>query len=198
MNRKTWIIVLTALIALIENLQRENLNYFEEAEAYRAIIQDHGLTQEELARRIGLSPSSIANRLRLLKLPSHLRIRLLEASLTERHARALLRLSDERLQQQAVEQAISGRYSVKQLENLIEQWIRAGKQADKPAARRQIRMIFRDHRIFVNALMDTIKAIQQTGVGVSSRIIEKESCVEIVVTVPKAQIDHPSGRNRLN
>ncbi|NLG25617.1 MAG: ParB/RepB/Spo0J family partition protein [Clostridiales bacterium] len=177
----------SALIALIENLQREELTYFEEADAYQAILRDHGMTQEELARRIGRSPSSVANRLRLLRLPPAVRDRLSAGSLSERHARALLRLDDEKLQRQAVEQAIAQKMGVRQLEELIEEWIKSGGRPDPPG--RRMRMYCRDHRMLVNAIMDTVGALAQTGVGVTGRIIEHEQSVEVVVTVPKGPVD---------
>ena len=88
----------SAVIALIENLQREDLSYMEEAEGYNNLINEHGFTQEELAQKIGKSQSTIANKIRLLKLPPMVKKILSDNSLTERHARALLKLHDEQLQ----------------------------------------------------------------------------------------------------
>lgn len=172
-----------ALIALIENLQRENLSFLEEAEAYSALIRDYGLKQEEIARRIGRSPSSVNNRLRLLRLPEGIRARICEAHLTERHARALLRLADEPMQRYAVEQAIRMHLNVRQLESLVSQLegLRRPPRAIAPIA-------CRDHRIFVNALMHTVRTMQEAGVGVTSRVTEKEQSVEIVVEVPRIKI----------
>lgn len=175
----------SALMALIENLQREDLNYFEEAEAYLSLIRDHGFSQEEISRRIGRSPSSVANRLRLLRLPGDLRARLTAAKLSERHARSLLRLSDERMQRYALDRAVADKLSVKQLESLVEQLRRDGVCVVEEPERRRVRGVFRDHRVFVNALLDTIRTIQQAGVGASSRIVERETCVEITVVVPR-------------
>lgn len=87
-----------AIMALIENLQREDLGYMEEAEGYKNLINEHGLTQEELAQKIGKSQSTIANKIRLLKLSPMVKKILADNKLTERHARALLRLHDEQLQ----------------------------------------------------------------------------------------------------
>ncbi|UZQ83009.1 ParB/RepB/Spo0J family partition protein [Thermoanaerobacter sp. RKWS2] len=87
-----------AVLALIENLQREDLNFIEEAEGYYNLINDHHLTQEQLAKMLGKSQSTIANKLRILKLSKEIKEKLLENDLTERHARALLRLPDEELQ----------------------------------------------------------------------------------------------------
>ena len=85
----------SAMVALVENLQRENLSFFEEAEGYYNLINEHGFTQEELARRMGKTQSAVANKLRLLKISPAIRRRLAESTLSERHARALLRIHDE-------------------------------------------------------------------------------------------------------
>lgn len=168
-----------ALMALIENLQRENLNCFEEAEAYRAAQREHGLSQEELAQRLGKSPSCIANRLRLLRLSEGVRARILEAGLSERHARALLRLPDEESRLQALSRMITEQLSVRQSEELIERMLRTSRMVRCP------RVLYRDHRLLVNALLDTVRTLQQTGAGVTSRVTEREQCVEITVTVPR-------------
>ena len=109
----------TALLALVENLHREPLGYFEEAEAYRAWMDEHHLRQEELAERLLKSPSAVANKLRLLKLPPAVREALQRAGLSERHARALLRLTGEARQLAAARQAADDRLSVRQLEALV-------------------------------------------------------------------------------
>ena len=169
-----------ALMALIENIQRENLNCFEEAEAYRAAMREHGLSQEELARRLGRSPSCIANRLRLLRLSDGLRAQILEAGLSERHARTLLRLTDEDSRQQALSRMIAEQLSVRQSEELVERMLKATRAVRCP------RVIYRDHRLLVNALLNTVRAMQETGAGVTSRVTERDQCVEITVTVPRA------------
>lgn len=175
-----------ALMALIENIQRENLNCFEEAEAYRRALKEHGLSQEELAQRLSKSPSCIANRLRLLRLSEGERARILEAGLSERHARALLRLSDEESRLQALGRIISGQLSVRQSEELI------GRMLKNPPTIHCPRVLYRDHRLLVNALLDTVRAMQQTGTGVTSRVTEREQCVEITVTVPRLAAPHPA------
>ena len=109
----------SAEIALLENLQREDLNFIEEAEAYYNLINDHRFTQEELAKRMGKKQSTIANKLRLLKLSSKVRELCLENSLTERHARALLSLPNEELQLKVVEKVIKNSLNVKKTEELI-------------------------------------------------------------------------------
>ncbi|SQB57269.1 parB family protein [Clostridium sporogenes] len=85
----------SAAIALLENLQREDLNCFEEAEAYHNLIQEHFYTQDKLSEIIGKKQSTIANKMRLLKLSKEVREKILENNLTERHGRALLKIMDE-------------------------------------------------------------------------------------------------------
>ena len=167
-----------ALMALIENLQREDLTCFEEAEAYRAAIRDHGLSQEELAHRLGRSASCIANRLRLLRLPEEVRQAVTEGGLTERHARALLRLPGGEDQLRAAERAAREQLSVRQTEELVSRML-SGARLTPP------RVLLRDHRLLVNALLSTVRAMQQAGNGVTSRVSERGDCVEITVTVPR-------------
>lgn len=108
----------SAEIALLENLQREDLNYIEEAEAYYNLINDHNFTQDELAKRMGKKQSTIANKLRLLKLSSEVREICLENKLTERHARALLTIPREDLQLKIVQKIIKDGLNVKKTEEL--------------------------------------------------------------------------------
>jgi ParB family chromosome partitioning protein len=111
-------------IALIENLQREDLNPLEEAEAYRRLIQDHGLTQEAIARRVGKDRASISNALRLLQLPRQLKEDLIGGSLSMGHARALLSLEGESRQVQARNAVISRGLSVRE----TERWVKGLKE----------------------------------------------------------------------
>lgn len=170
----------SALLALIENVQRENLSFFEEAEAYQALVTEQGLSREELAARLNRSPSAVANRLRLLKLPPSVRAGICIHGLTERHARALLRLSGETEQLEALERAVKHQMNVKGLEQLIERMLK------ERAAQPQIRGIYRDHRMFVNAMMNTVRTLQESGAGVTSRVIERSDGVEITVIIPRA------------
>ncbi len=173
----------SALLALIENLQRENLSFFEEAEAYQALIDTHRLTREELSQRVGRSPSSIANRLRLLRLPPSVRAVICTHSLTERHARALLRLSSEEDQLSALDRVIRAQLNVRSLEQLIDRMVH--EQDISSAAPSPIRCVWRDHRIFVNTMMNTVRSLQESGVGVTSRIIDRADGVEITVVIPR-------------
>ena len=116
----------SAVMALIENIQRENLGYIEEAEAFCALLSDHGITQEELAARLGKSQSTIANKIRILKLSPEIRNKLMENNLSERHARALLRLCDEKSRIKALNLIISRGLNVVKTEEVIEEMLNKG------------------------------------------------------------------------
>lgn len=171
----------SALIALIENVQRENLSFFEEAEAYQALVSEHGMSREELAARLSRSPSAVANRLRLLKLPASVRAGISVNGLTERHARALLRLSGEEEQLEALDRAVKHQMNVRGLEQLIERMLR------EKAAKPSVRGVYRDHRMFVNAMMNTVRTLQESGAGVTSKVVERGDGVEITVMIPRSQ-----------
>ena len=170
------------LLSLIENIQREDLHYLDEAEACRAILREHGLTQEELARRLGRSPSAIANRLRLLKLPGEVRAFLRETpSLSERHARALLKLPDAARQLEAARRAGREGMSVRRLEALVEQLARQEPAHPQPRVTR----LFRDGRMFVNAVLNTVRELNALGVPAVSRVTRLPGRIEVTVTLPE-------------
>lgn len=167
-----------ALLALVENLQREDLHYLDEAEACRTILHSHSITQEQLARSLSVSPSALANRLRLLKLPDEVRAAVRRENLSERHARALLRLNDTALQLELVHECAARHMSVKQLEARIQ------RSADGPSPR--VSPVIRDNRIIINAVLDTVKELKHIGVHVESRVEEHSDGVDIIVRIPAA------------
>ena len=169
----------TALLALVENLHREPLGYFDEAEAYRAWMDEHHLSQQALSQRLLKSPSAVANKLRLLKLPPSVRDALQRANLSERHARALLRLHGEQRQLAAVRQIAEDRLSVRESEALVTRML------TEPFAAPAVKSLCRDHRLFVNAMMNTVRALQRSNARVVGRVVEHEDDVEIIVTIPR-------------
>jgi len=169
----------SAICALVENVQRVDLSCFEEAEAYRDILKLTGMRQDALARQVGKSPSAVANKLRLLKLTPAARKSIMENELSERHARALLKLPAPQMQEHAAELAGRGRMSVRQTEELVEKLLRQPEK--KPA----LRLICRDSRLFLNALMRTVKQIQGAGFGVQSRVEETPEGVRVTVLLPR-------------
>ena len=166
-----------ALLALVENIQRESLHYLDEAAACRRILDEQPITQERLAASLSCSPSTLANRLRLLKLPEPVRAELRRGGLSERHARALLRLESAADQLTMARLAAERRMSVKQLETHIDQRLRRRSPAPVPP-------IVRDNRIIINAVLDTVKSLRRIGVRVDSRVETGSDHIDVIVTIP--------------
>lgn len=158
-----------ATIALIENLQREDLSFLEEAAAYERLMLEFGLTQEVLAQRLGKSQSAIANKIRLLKLSERIKKIFKEKALTERHARALLKLSEEAQQLEIIEEVLEKELNVKQTETLVEKAL--GKK-EKGSRIRFSKGVVRDLRIFLNTLRQAIRVIEEAGLDL--KVAEKD------------------------
>ena len=166
-----------ALIGLIENLQREELHYLDEAAACRQVLTRHSLTQEALASAIGKSPSALANLLRLLRLEERVQRKLREHDLSERHARAILKIRDGEKQLEMIELAAREQLSVRQLEKRIEQSGR--KKAPTPLPDKLVR----ENRLVVNALNETVRELKRIGVRASSRVESREDAFDVIVTI---------------
>lgn len=151
-----------AEIALIENLQREDLHYLEEAEGYEQLMEQFHLTQEAMAARVGKKQSTIANKLRLLRLSPTVRKVLVDAALSERHARALLKLPDDTRRLEALEVIIAKKYSVRQAEEYIAKLL----DAKQPEKQRRM-VIVNDVRIYLNSIKQVVGAIKDVGIPVS-------------------------------
>lgn len=173
----------SALIALIENLQREDLHFLDEAESCRRILRDHGLTQDELAAELGKSPSALANLMRLLRLDKSVRSFIRESGLSERHARALLRLEDKAEQLRLAHAAIDDKLSVRQLEAQIDSRLRN----KKPPVTQPASGLIRDSRLVINALKDTVRQLKRIGVPASSRVEPHEGYYDVIVTIRMPQ-----------
>jgi ParB family chromosome partitioning protein len=176
----------SAVFALIENLQREDLNFMEEAEGYYHLINEHGLTQEELAAKIGKTQSTIANKLRILKLSPMIKKIIKDNELTERHARALLKLPDEQLRLKALKIVCEKGYNVKRTEELIRDIINSisGENIEEILEKKNIK-IFRDIRIFVNTLKQTVEMMKKSGVDAQTSQFDKGDYIEYVIKIPK-------------
>ena len=177
----------SALLALIENLQREDLHFLDEADSCRRILREHGLTQEELAATLGKSPSALANLLRLLRLGRPVRSVIREGGLSERHARALLKLTSEAEQTRLAQLCAQQGWSVRQLEAQIDALMRVPAEAGgaHPAS-----MLMRDSRLVINALKDTVRQLRRIGVPASSRVEAHEDHYDIIVTIRTPQALH--------
>ncbi len=175
-----------AVIALIENLQREDLNYLEEAEGYYNLITQHGFTQEQLARKIGKSQSTIANKIRLLRLPPLVKKILLDNNLTERHARALLKLHDEQLQLKVLKYVCEKGLNVKKTEELVDKAIEKLTRVKTDSEReKKFNKSIRDIRIFINTIRQAVDMMKKSGVNAKAAQLDRGEYVEFIIRVPK-------------
>ncbi|GAA0467743.1 nucleoid occlusion protein [Alkalibacillus silvisoli] len=177
----------TASVALIENLQREELTVVEEAIAYDQLLHTHGLTQEALAQRLGKSQSTIANKLRLLKLPSVVQQALLNKQITERHARALISLKDEELQEKVLTFIIEEQLNVKQTEERVQQLLNPDQEQDKEKKKRKptIQGVNKDVRIALNTIRQSLNMVQDTGMDVETEEEDVDDYYQITIKIPK-------------
>jgi ParB family chromosome partitioning protein len=176
----------SAVIALIENLQREDLHFFEEAEGYLSLMKEHGLTQEELARRLGMNQSTVANKMRILKLPATVKDLITTYRLSERHARALLRLHNEEAQLKVMREIKQRNLSVKLTEDLVEKML-SKLYGEEPAEinRQNVVCIMRDYRIYLNTIKKALSRIKKSGVKVSFSAQESKEKVSISIELAK-------------
>ena len=172
----------SALLALVENLQRQDLHYLEEAEAIAAYLARTGITQEEAAARLGRSPSALANKLRLLRLSPECRRILAEAGLSERHARCLLRLEDEAERLTALECIVEKRWTVAQAEQYVERRLQR-LQATPP--RRRKTFILKDVRLFLNSLDRGLRLVRQAGVDARTERRDTEDAILLTIRIPR-------------
>ena len=174
-----------ALYSLIENLQRSSLTVFEEAEGINRLIYEYGISQSEAAARLGISQSSLSNKLRLLKLSDSIKERISSAGLTERHARALLRLSEED-REEALDRIIAQGLTVSQTEEYIFSVINPQEKPkpvtpDEPVRKSAIG----DVRLFSNSLSKLISTLQSSGIDAKSRKYENDKYIEFKVRIQK-------------
>jgi ParB family chromosome partitioning protein len=171
-----------AAMALIENLQRENLDFFEEAEGYQRLLDEFGLTQEVLAQRIGKSQSTIANKMRLLKLTTAVQSKLLEAGLSERHARALLKLPDNDSREKVLEKVIKLNLNVRQTESLIDGLLEDNEPTESSRAPK---FVIKDYRIVMNTIRQAVATMEQVGLKPQVSQMEHDDYYEVTIRLPK-------------
>ena len=167
-----------AEIALIENLQRKDLHYLEEAEGYEKLVNTFHLTQESMAIRVGKKQSTIANKLRLLRLPSPVRKKLHDSDLTERHARVLLKLENEDLQKAVLQKVLKGHLNVRQTEALVEKTL---KEAGKLNQKKPRFVIVNDVRIYLNSIKEIMETVKTSGIP--SSMEQEMDGDDVVVTL---------------
>lgn len=171
----------TASVALIENLQREELSVIEEAMAYQRLLDIHGLTQEALAQRLGKSQSTIANKMRLLKLPERVQQAVLEKKITERHARALIILKDPEKQEKILDEIIEKDLNVKQTEERIAKLFEEKVKKKKP----RLKGINKDMRIAMNTIRQSLNMVSDTGIDLETDEQDHEDYYQITIKIPK-------------
>ncbi|WP_132243813.1 nucleoid occlusion protein [Marinisporobacter balticus] len=174
----------SAVLALIENLQREDLNFIEEAEGYKNLMKDHDFTQQDIAQKVGKNQSTIANKLRILKLPCEVKDGLIENGLTERHGRALLKLHDEKLQQMILKEIINKDLNVKKTEKRINEILEEITKPDEENTKKRIKSAF-NFKIYLNTLKNAYNAIKETGLNAEYKQVDKGEYIEVVVKIPK-------------
>jgi ParB family chromosome partitioning protein len=176
----------SASIALIENLQREELTAIEEAMAYARLIDIHGLTQESLAIKLGRGQSTVANKLRLLKLPSSVQTAILEKKITERHARALIILRNPELQEKMLNEIISKQLNVKQTENRVKHYLEndAEKKADDAKKSKRF-SLSRDSRIAVNTIRQSVHMVTDSGLDIDTHEEDMGDFYQFTIRIPK-------------
>ena len=177
-----------AEIALIENLQREDLHYLEEAEGYEKLMNQFHITQEAMAARVGKKQSTIANKLRLLRLSVPVRKVLMDAELSERHARALLKLPDDEKRLEVLETIVAKNLSVRQTEEYINKLL-DGKSEEK----RKRMVIVNDVRIYLNSIKQVVDAVKTAGIPVAmEQTLEGD---EVIISVRIKNQKKPKGGN---
>lgn len=176
-----------AELAMIENLQREDLHFLEEAEGFQQLIANFGFTQEELAKRMGKRQSTIANKLRLLKLAPEVRQLLQQERLTERHARSLLKIDDTRLQLEVLDIIREKGLNVRETEELIEDFLEdiARQVQEKQTPKRQVVKVIRDVRIFLNTINSVVGEMKKNGLKIKVKQEQDDEFIHINLKIPK-------------
>lgn len=175
-----------AELAMIENLQREDLHFLEEAEGYQHLLASFNFTQEELARRVGKNQSTIANKLRLLKLAPEVRKMLVGQNLTERHARALLKLDDPHVQMEVLANVQEKGMNVRETEDLIANYSTISRE--KQVTRKQTMVkIIKDVRIFINTINSVITQMKKSGMNIKVKQDIEGDYVNISIQVKNSR-----------
>ena len=174
------------LLALVENLQRKDLDFLEEARGLQKMIRLFGMSQEEAARRIGRSQSAVANKLRLLKLPEDVLESLRENGLSERHGRALLRLPDAESQRAALETVLEKEMTVAATDAYVDALLASPEPPPRrPEARRSF--VMKDVRVFLNSLTHGLDLMKQGGIAAGLRREETEDALILTISIPKSK-----------
>ncbi len=173
----------SAILAMIENIQRENLNYLEEAEGLQLLLFEYKMTQDELADKLGKTQSTIANKLRILKLPAEVKYSLIENGLTERHARALLKLKSTDDMIEVLKKVIAQDLNVRKTELLIEKYLEKKVDDEKEKGDFRVKRIIKDIRVFTNSVISAVEIMNESGLPTDFRMKEVEGGYQIIIDI---------------
>lgn len=171
----------SAVLALLENVQRRDLHMFEQANAIVNLLREWQITQEEAARRLGMSQSYLANKVRLLKLSSDEQSEIIKHKLSERHARALLRIDNIELRQKVLQTVITRGLNVANTEELIADSLKP----QEPIRKGRRTFVAKDIRLFINTIDHAVDAMKTAGIQAQTEKKETEEYIECVVRIPK-------------
>ena len=172
----------SALFALLENMQRSDLGFFEEAQAIEKLIVDFGMSRDEVCKKLGKAPPTVSNKLRLLRLPEEIRLKIVQENLSERHARALLKLTSISQMERAMSIIAEKRLNVAESEKLISQIMTNDSRRRQPPVK-----LFKDVRIFVNTLNHAVDTMRRAGIEADSAKSETDEYIEYIVRIPKSR-----------
>lgn len=175
----------SSVLSLIENLQRKDLDYIEEAEGIARLILSYGLSQEDAARKIGKSQSAVANKLRILKHSREILDLLRKHGLTERHARALLRLDNEQDRLVVIDHIVDNKLNVADTEKLIETMINSPGPKTERKGKQNYSFIIKDFRIFENTIKHAINVMRKSGLNAKYGKEEDEKTITLTIRIPK-------------
>lgn len=174
-----------AQIALIENIQREQLSFFEEAEGYRRLIEEFGFSQTDIAKAVSKKQCTVSNRLRLLKLPPAAQAIITANGLTERHARLLLKISDKQMLYTALDRIVDKKLNVIQSEEYVESLI-------SPKQQKSVSCKITEVKLCINTLNKAVRLITKSGIKPETRLCESDGFVEYIIKIPKVTNLNPN------
>ena len=180
----------SAVYAVVENLQRQNLHFFEEAQAIEKLSAGFGMDREKIAKKLGKSVSAVSNKLRLLKLPEDIRTRIILSGLTERHARAILRLPTYDLMDEVVTAVVDNRLNVSETEQLVSRLVDEEQEPTKDLQKPKPLKVFKDVRLFVNTLEHAVETMRGNGIAADTIHSETDDYIEYIVRISKKDVFH--------
>lgn len=176
----------SAILALVENIQRQDLSFFDEASAIEKLISYYGMTQEDAAIKLGKAQSTIANKLRILKLSDEEKELITKFNLTERHARALLRLGSKEERLEIISKIIKYNLNVERTEQAVDEYI--GKAKEKLSYKKRSK-VFQNVKIFVNTINKAVETMKAAGIPADSKKIQKDDYIEYTIKIPMMDND---------